>query len=168
MDYTERDPWVVSLPYPPFTSLWPPWLSTHPEFWKRANLRNNWQVISSHYLPAMLITSHYLPAARSFAQFVRHRESVLNWKDHFSQTKECQRLAALGEPGWCNVQPAHSPRLIMEMCIHASYMEMARGKSVAFCHWRVPQPSHCLMGREQWITFRRIHTASWFPKYISQ
>lgn len=64
-------------------------------FEREQTLRNNWQVISSHYLPAMLITSHYLPAACSFVQFVNHRESVLNWKDHFSQTKECQHLAAL-------------------------------------------------------------------------
>lgn len=67
------------------------WVSIGPEpFETEQTFENDWQVISSHYLPATLITSHYLPAACSFVQFVRHREGLLNWKDHFSLAKECQ------------------------------------------------------------------------------
>lgn len=98
-------------------------------------LRNNWQVLSHYYLPAMLITSHYLPAACSFVQFGRHREGVLNRKDRFSQTKECQHLAALCEPVRCNAERAHTlSDSSLKAYIHASCMETTRGKSVGFYH----------------------------------
>lgn len=83
----------------------------------------------------MLIASHYLPAACSFVQFVRHRESLLNWKDRFSQTKECQPWQSCAHLVLCNVKLAlvpHSSSSVMRM--HAHYMNKARGIPIGFCH----------------------------------
>lgn len=83
-------------------------------FEREQTLRNNWQVISSHYLPATLITSHYLPGARGFVWFVRHRKGLLNWKDHFSQTKECQPCQPHAYQCYVMIGGTHSVRIILE------------------------------------------------------